>query len=599
MSYSRLAPALRATLTALISFYLLSGFSAKASTLHAQPPAEPPTKANEQPASSDTAECAPWHTVPTPGVNGNEQYFYGVASISANDAWAVGARGAFSQYGTLIMHWDGANWSNIAAPNASPNNALRAVAATASNDVWAVGSASSQPMAMHWNGADWAVVPTPALPSGGELVSVTAIAPNDVWAVGGAGMQTLTMHWNGSAWATVPSPNPGSNNRLLGVTALASNDLWAVGYQEYYGRALAMHWNGSAWTAVPVPVASTDTINYLSSVSGVSGGDVWAVGSRATDITSKHTMIMHWNGTQWSIAPGSDPPGNFRNNALVSVAAIAANDVWAVGNYGADLPTLRAQFLHWNGTAWYAVPTLITTPGVQLYSMDATSHSNVWAVGDTLNGNAPRPLATGYNGGITFSDVSPSDYFYNAVSYLLCSGAIAGYPDNTFRPGATVTRGQISKIVSSAFGFNEPAIGQSFQDVPPDSTFYLWVQRLSQRGIINGYPCGGPGEPCSPPANLPYFRPNATVTRAQTAKIVSNAAGYNDPPTGQSFTDVPPSSPFYPYVQRLTARGIMAGYSCGGPGEPCDAQSRPYFRADNTATRAQAAKIVYNAVQQH
>ena len=32
----------------------------------------------------------------------------------------------------------------------------------------------------------------------------------------------------------------------------------------------------------------------------------------------------------------------------------------------------------------------------------------------------------------------------------------------------------------------------------------------------------GAGEPCVPPANLPYFRPNANVTRGQTSKIVAN-----------------------------------------------------------------------------
>src|SRR3712207_9015386 len=34
-------------------------------------------------------------------------------------------------------------------------------------------------------------------------------------------------------------------------------------------------------------------------------------------------------------------------------------------------------------------------------------------------------------------------------------------------------------------------------------------------------------------------RPFANATRAQTSKIVSNAAMYNEPPTGQTFEDVP------------------------------------------------------------
>ncbi len=61
-----------------------------------------------------------------------------------------------------------------------------------------------------------------------------------------------------------------------------------------------------------------------------------------------------------------------------------------------------------------------------------------------------------------------------------------------------------------------------FQDVPPHSPFHDYVGRLASRGYMNGYPCGGPGEPCMPPGNLPYFRPNNNATRGQTSKIVAN-----------------------------------------------------------------------------
>ena len=39
--------------------------------------------------------------------------------------------------------------------------------------------------------------------------------------------------------------------------------------------------------------------------------------------------------------------------------------------------------------------------------------------------------------------------------------------------------------------------------------------------VLNGYPCGGAGEPCGPD-NMPYFRPANNATRGQTSKIVSN-----------------------------------------------------------------------------
>ena len=59
--------------------------------------------------------------------------------------------------------------------------------------------------------------------------------------------------------------------------------------------------------------------------------------------------------------------------------------------------------------------------------------------------------------------------------------------------------------------------------MPPGETFYLWLERMSARGIINGYPCGSPFEPCIAPANRPYFRPNNNATRGQMAKIAAEA----------------------------------------------------------------------------
>lgn len=220
--------------------------------------------------------------------------------------------------------------------------------------------------------------------------------------------------------------------------------------------------------------------------------------------------------------------------------------------------------------------------------------------------NTPQPGATNTPGTpqatatvcpITFTDVQPGSTFYDFVRCLACRGIINGYSDGTFKPNNQVTRGQLSKIVSNSAGFSDPQATQMFQDVPVGSTFFAYIGRLASRGYIGGYACGGPGEPCVPPDNLPYFRPNANATRGQISKIVSNAAGFQDPiPTGQqTFQDVAPGSTFYDFVERLASRGVMGGYTCGGAGEPCiPPENRPYFRPNNNATRGQTSKIVAN-----
>ena len=81
----------------------------------------------------------------------------------------------------------------------------------------------------------------------------------------------------------------------------------------------------------------------------------------------------------------------------------------------------------------------------------------------------------------------------------------------------------------------------------------------------------------------------------QIAKMVTRA--YNqpiDPPIsgGYTFTSVPPGSPFYVFVEGASRFGLISGYTCGGPGEPCDDHNRPYFRPYVDVTRGQMAKIV-------
>ncbi|HUS14158.1 MAG TPA: S-layer homology domain-containing protein [Chloroflexia bacterium] len=197
---------------------------------------------------------------------------------------------------------------------------------------------------------------------------------------------------------------------------------------------------------------------------------------------------------------------------------------------------------------------------------------------------------------ITFSDVHPTDYFYPYVQYLYCHNVISGYSDNTFRPGNATTRGQMVKIVVLGFGTPivvPPGGGYTFADVPAGSVFFPYVETAAANGIVSGYQCGGPNEPCDP-ANRPYFRAGVNVTRGQLAKIDAATAGWQpQPPSTATFADVPVGSPFFAYVEAAACRGVISGYGCGGPGEPCDVQNRPYYRQGNSATRGQISKIVY------
>lgn len=195
--------------------------------------------------------------------------------------------------------------------------------------------------------------------------------------------------------------------------------------------------------------------------------------------------------------------------------------------------------------------------------------------------STPEPLVNGKLDGapevptactIPFVDVAATDYFYDGVRFLFCSGAIGGYTDNTFRPGNTTSRGQFSKIAVMAMGW--PLVTPptpSFNDVPVGSAFYSYIETASARNIISGYGDGS-------------FRPAEPVTRGQLVKISMLAEGWPllSPPSA-TFNDVPAGSPFYNFIETATDKDVIGGYSDGS------------FRPGGTATRGQVAKVIYYA----
>jgi len=144
-----------------------------------------------------------------------------------------------------------------------------------------------------------------------------------------------------------------------------------------------------------------------------------------------------------------------------------------------------------------------------------------------------------------------------------------------------------------------PSTQQTFTDVPYSNAFWLFVERAYSHGVISGYYCGGPGEPCDP-ANRLYFLPYRSITRGQIAKIDTLAAGCTDsiPPSRHTFVDVPNLSWDWLYVERVYAHGVVGGYDGDGMRvNRCTGQVEQdgafYFRDCNNATRAQVSKFVY------
>ena len=93
----------------------------------------------------------------------------------------------------MILHWNGAAWTQVPSPAPAGRSAeLYGVAAVSAASAWAVGQAAASrtggtwpPLIEHWNGTAWTLVPSPAIPGGGTLAAVSASSPRNAWAVGG------------------------------------------------------------------------------------------------------------------------------------------------------------------------------------------------------------------------------------------------------------------------------------------------------------------------------------------------------------------------------------------------------------------------------
>jgi photosystem II stability/assembly factor-like uncharacterized protein len=82
------------------------------------------------------------------------------------DAWAVGTTITTGGDTAVIEHFDGSDWRITASPDVAGvhNTGLRAVAAVAADNAWAVGSAGPGSLIEHWDGTSWHKVASPADP---------------------------------------------------------------------------------------------------------------------------------------------------------------------------------------------------------------------------------------------------------------------------------------------------------------------------------------------------------------------------------------------------------------------------------------------------
>ncbi len=546
-----------------------------------------------------------WQLVST----GFTYHLFDVQMLASDDVYAVGTQ--------TIAHWDGSAWTRTPV-DISTFYPLTDISITSPGEGWAASSTAR--VLWRSTGGQWEEVETGIVSS--DFAFVNAIAMDTLthgWAGGfrHIGLDTVAVLYEyvNDVWVNRSNTLPSS---LISIDAIVlspdGSEGWMAGHDHSEGHFLQLV--SGVWTLDVYMSTACRNLNMPSL------DELWAACGSA----------IHRIGGEWSV---TFVPMQF---GPTDVAGLPESDAWAVGRGGqialydlsvppapthtigpSPTPTLTPSSTAIPPSATPVPPTATPIPPTDtpipptdtpIPPTDTPIPPTDTPIPPTATPIEPTatsaPSSTPTACVLSFADVPSTNTFYQFVNCLACDGIIGGYPcggdgepcdeDDTpyFRPYGDVTRGQIAKIVSNAVGYDSFPDDPMFEDVSSSHPFYVWIQRLAYREIMSGYPCGTvPEEPCGTESK-PYFRSGNSATRGQLAKIVSNAAGIMEDPGPQYYNDVPPTNPFYLHINRLSNRGHMTGYPCGGPGEPCDGENRPYFRTYNNVTRGQTSKIVAN-----
>lgn len=139
-----------------------------------------------------------------------------------------------------------------------------------------------------------------------------------------------------------------------------------------------------------------------------------------------------------------------------------------------------------------------------------------WLSFGTLVSLSFTPSATAQN----FQDVR-DHWAQECINNLADQGIVAGYPNNTFRPGEIITRAEYAAIMNQAFP-DVPAqrSAKTFTDVSADYWGQEAIQTAYRKDFLSGYPNN-------------EFRPEDIIIRQEAFVSLASGLDYNVPENPQ------------------------------------------------------------------
>ncbi|MBD2242966.1 S-layer homology domain-containing protein [Nostoc sp. FACHB-888] len=177
----------------------------------------------------------------------------------------------------------------------------------------------------------------------------------------------------------------------------------------------------------------------------------------------------------------------------------------------------------------------------------------------------------------SFSDVSSNYWAAQFIQQLSRRGVIAGFPDGSFRPEEPVTRAQFAAMVNKAFQKAPQRQAINFADVPSN----YWASSAIGQAYTIGFLSGYPGN---------RFEPNQAIPRQQVLVSLANGLEYapsgNTESTLQYFNDASNIASYARSpIAAATEKQIVVNYP-----------NVKFLNPTATATRAQVAAFIYQAL---
>ncbi len=145
-----------------------------------------------------------------------------------------------------------------------------------------------------------------------------------------------------------------------------------------------------------------------------------------------------------------------------------------------------------------------------------------------------------------FTDLSPEDNNYVAISNLYNMGIVSGYPDGSFRPDSELNRAELLKIlIEMYYGTPDETVYKNcFADVAED-WYAKYVCYAKEQGWVSGYSDNA-------------FRPANSVNKVEALKMMLEVFGQEMiPANGAVFEDVVSGEWYSDYVNTAKELGLL------------------------------------------